>query len=93
MNLKIKILFFMFMVVMILIVGFVQVEILEEKGYVIFNEVEVCGDGYVDSQFDMVMILKNKQEVISECEMLVKGMEGSGDEGDKMLMVFLIFWD
>ncbi|MVF10626.1 outer membrane lipoprotein-sorting protein [Ketobacter sp. MCCC 1A13808] len=89
MNLKIKTLFPMSMAAMILIAGSVQAETPEEKGYAIFNEAEVRGDGYVDSQSDMVMILKNKQEATSEREMSVKGMEGSGDEGDKTLMVFL----
>ncbi len=61
----------------------------EEKGYQIFEEADARGDGYVDNQSDMLMILKNKQQATSEREMKVKSLEGKGDTGDKTLMVFL----
>lgn len=70
-------------------VAHVQAETPEEKGYNIYKEAEDRGEGYVDNQADMLMILKNKQEATSEREMTVKGLEGKGDEGDMSLMVFL----
>lgn len=70
-------------------VSFTHAQTPEEKGYQIFEEADKRGDGYVDNQSDMLMILKNKQEATSEREMKVKSLEGGGNEGDKTLMVFL----
>lgn len=67
----------------------VQAETPEEKGRAIFEEAENRGEGYVDNEADMLMILKNKQEATSEREMSTKSLEGEGDEGDMSLMVFL----
>ncbi|MAR92844.1 MAG: outer membrane lipoprotein-sorting protein [Pseudomonadales bacterium] len=66
-----------------------QAETPEEKGYNIFKAAEDQDEGYGDSESDMLMILKNKQEATSEREMSTKNLEGKGEEGDKSLMVFL----
>lgn len=67
----------------------VSAETPEEKGHNIFQEAEDRGEGYVDNQSEMLMILKNKQEATSEREMSVKSLEGKGDAGDMSLMVFM----
>lgn len=59
----------------------------EEKGRAIFEEVDKRNEGFVDSQVNMVMILKDKRGNTSEREMRVKTLEGENGE-DKTLMVF-----
>ena len=89
MNLRIKTFIPVSLAAVMLFAGTVQAETPEEKGYAIFKEAEDRGDGYVDNEADMLMILKNKQEATSEREMSVKSLEGTGDQGDMSLMVFL----
>ncbi len=89
MNLRIKTFIPVTLAAVMLFAGAVQAETPEEKGYAIFKEAEDRGDGYVDNEADMLMILKNKQEATSEREMSVKSLEGTGDQGDMSLMVFL----
>ena len=64
-----------------------QAETPEEKGRAVFEEVQKRGEGFVDSQVAMLMILKDKRGNTSEREMRVMTLEGENDE-DKTLMVF-----
>ena len=60
----------------------------EEKGMAVFVEADKRGDGFVDNTSEMLMTLKDKRGNISDREMRVKGLEGTGGEGNKTLMIF-----
>ncbi len=62
---------------------------LEEQGFTIAKEAEKREQGYVDSQADMVMILRDKEEVTSTREMKVSALEGDDEQGTKSLLLFL----
>jgi len=71
-----------------LLSSFALAETPEQKGLEIFTKIEQLNKGYGDNVGEMTMILKNKNEETSEREIKVKALEGTGNEGDRMLMVF-----
>jgi len=58
----------------------------EEKGLAIAVEADKRGEGYIDSQVDLKMILINAKGQESVRDMRVKSLES--EQGDKSLMVF-----
>jgi len=66
--------------------GFAQTP--EEKGLAIAIEGDKRGEGFVDSQVKLKMVLIDAKGRESTRDMRVKTMEGQGEGGDKSLMVF-----
>lgn len=66
--------------------GFAQTP--EEKGLAIAVEGDKRGEGYVDSKVKLKMVLIDAKGRESKRDMRVKGLEGTGDKGDKSLMIF-----
>jgi outer membrane lipoprotein-sorting protein len=64
-----------------------QAETPEEKGLAISKETDIRGDGYGDSQYEAVMVLRNAQGEESNREFSMKTLEVPGD-GDKELGLF-----
>lgn len=64
-------------------------ETIEEKGLAIAHEADRRGEGFIDLQSTMRMILISKRGEKSERELRVKTLEGQGEgEGDKGLTIF-----
>lgn len=60
----------------------------EERGLEIAIAADKRGEGYVDSQASMEMVLINKQGKESKRSLRVKSLEGEAEAGDKSLTIF-----
>lgn len=76
-----------FALLLMLALPAVHAETPEEKGLAISKETDIRGNGYTDSKYDAVLILKNAQGEESVREFSMKTFEVQGD-GDKELGVF-----
>ena len=73
----------------VFLIANVHAETAEEKGYRIIKEGRDRGEGYVDSESTMKMILINKNGDETVREMKSKNLEGNDQRGDMGITVFL----